>query len=135
MVGSGEASVLRRVTDRCRPSEPDHGEHLLFSGRIHPGKGTAQAIAVAQRTRRRLDIAGIVQDGTPVIAHDRGSMGELIRHGVDGCLTADIDGAVAAVELVGSLDRAQIRASARQRFDRATMVQRYASVYEDLLRH
>jgi len=170
---------------------PEPGEHLLFFGRIHPDKGTAPAIAVAARTGRRLDIAGIVQDhdyfrdevvphldddhvrylgpvdasrrsellggahallhlidfeepfglsvaealacGTPVIAHDRGSMRELIRHGVDGFLTTDVADAVAAVELVGSLDRAEIQSSARHRFDRATMVQRYADVYEGLV--
>ncbi len=38
------------------------GEHLLYFGRIHPDKGTAHAIEVAQRTGRRLDIAGIIQD-------------------------------------------------------------------------
>jgi glycosyltransferase involved in cell wall biosynthesis len=38
------------------------GEHLLFFGRIHPDKGTAQAIDVAARCGRRLVIAGIVQD-------------------------------------------------------------------------
>ena len=36
--------------------------YLLFFGRIHPEKGTAEAIAVAHRTGRRLVIAGIVQD-------------------------------------------------------------------------
>jgi glycosyltransferase involved in cell wall biosynthesis len=41
---------------------PRPGEHLLFFGRIHPDKGTAQAIEVARRCGRRLDIAGIVQD-------------------------------------------------------------------------
>ena len=41
---------------------PDPGEHLLFFGRIHPDKGTAQAIEVAARTGRKLVIAGIVQD-------------------------------------------------------------------------
>jgi glycosyltransferase involved in cell wall biosynthesis len=41
---------------------PHPGEHLLFFGRIHPDKGTAQAIEVAQRCGRRLVIAGIVQD-------------------------------------------------------------------------
>lgn len=41
---------------------PDPGEHLLFFGRIHPDKGTAQAIDVARRCGRRLDIAGIIQD-------------------------------------------------------------------------
>ena len=38
------------------------GDHLLYFGRIHPDKGTADAIEVARRTGRRLDIAGIVQD-------------------------------------------------------------------------
>ena len=41
---------------------PDPGEHLLFFGRIHPDKGTAQAIEVAARTGRSLVIAGIIQD-------------------------------------------------------------------------
>ena len=41
---------------------PDPGEHLLFFGRIHPDKGTAEAIEVARRAGRRLVIAGIVQD-------------------------------------------------------------------------
>ena len=70
-----------------------------------------------------------------MIAHDRGSMGELIHDGVDGFLTGDVDAAVEAVDRVGSLDRARIRASAHQRFDRSTMVRNYAAVYDDLLRH
>lgn len=41
---------------------PHPGEHLLFFGRIHPDKGTADAIAVARATGRPLVIAGIVQD-------------------------------------------------------------------------
>ena len=38
------------------------GEYLLFFGRIHPEKGTHEAIQVAQRVGRKLVIAGIVQD-------------------------------------------------------------------------
>ena len=41
---------------------PVPGDHLLYFGRIHPDKGTAEAIEVARRAGRRLDIAGIVQD-------------------------------------------------------------------------
>jgi glycosyltransferase involved in cell wall biosynthesis len=41
---------------------PSPGPHLLFFGRIHPHKGTAEAIAVAARAGRPLVIAGIVQD-------------------------------------------------------------------------
>jgi len=128
---------------------------LLFFGRIHPDKGTAEAIEVAAQAGMPLIIAGIIQDeeyfdrfvkprvdgeqvryigpvgpetrggllggarallhlisfdepfgfsvveamacGTPVIAHPRGSMSELIRQGETGFLVGSIDEAVAAV--------------------------------------
>lgn len=38
------------------------GEDLVFLGRIHPDKGTEEAIKIAQRCGRRLLIAGIIQD-------------------------------------------------------------------------
>ena len=167
------------------------GEHLLFFGRIHPDKGTAEAIEVARRCDRRLIIAGIVQDegyyrdqvaphvdgdrvcfvgavaaeeranvlggahallhlidfdepfgysvveamacGTPVIAYKRGSMAELVEHGVSGYLVTDAAEAAEAVGEVDRLDRARIRALARRRFDRATMVAAYVQVYEGVL--
>ncbi len=37
-------------------------DDLLFFGRMHPDKGAAEAIAVAQATGRRLNLYGIVQD-------------------------------------------------------------------------
>lgn len=37
-------------------------DYLLFFGRIHPDKGTAEAIAIAKRSNRKLIIAGIIQD-------------------------------------------------------------------------
>ncbi|WP_442796058.1 glycosyltransferase family 4 protein [Pelobium manganitolerans] len=37
-------------------------DNLLFFGRIHPDKGTAEAIAIAKKSNRKLIIAGIVQD-------------------------------------------------------------------------
>ena len=48
-------------TDASR-SHPSPGDHLLFFGRIHPDKGTADAIEVARRGRPPLVIAGIIQD-------------------------------------------------------------------------
>ncbi|PXX06552.1 glycosyltransferase involved in cell wall biosynthesis [Mycolicibacterium moriokaense] len=171
---------------------PSPGEHLLFFGRIHPDKGTAQAIEVARRCGRRLDIAGIIQDeqyfrdevephidgeqvrylgavekseraevlgsarallhlidfdepfgysvveamacGTPVIANSRGSMGELISHGVTGFLVDDIDLAEAAVASAGELDRRAIAELAADRFTVATMVDKYVKVYRDVIR-
>jgi glycosyltransferase involved in cell wall biosynthesis len=41
-------------------AEPD--DYLLYFGRIHPEKGTAEAIEIAKRSDRRLLIAGLIQD-------------------------------------------------------------------------
>jgi glycosyltransferase involved in cell wall biosynthesis len=38
------------------------GDYLLFFGRIHPDKGTAEAIQIAIKSKKKLLIAGIIQD-------------------------------------------------------------------------
>lgn len=42
--------------------DPVGSEDLLYFGRIHPDKGTREAIDVARRSGRRLHLYGIVQD-------------------------------------------------------------------------
>ena len=37
-------------------------DYLLFFGRIHPDKGTAEAIQISKQSKKRLIIAGIIQD-------------------------------------------------------------------------
>jgi glycosyltransferase involved in cell wall biosynthesis len=49
-----------RVADFTFSAHPE--DYLLFFGRIHPDKGTAEAIDIARRSGKRLLIAGIVQD-------------------------------------------------------------------------
>ena len=41
---------------------PNAGEYLLFFGRIHSDKGAYEAIQIAKKSKRRLIIAGIIQD-------------------------------------------------------------------------
>lgn len=48
---------LHEFTLRTEP-----GQYLLYFGRIHPDKGTREAVELARRTGRRLVLAGIVQD-------------------------------------------------------------------------
>ena len=44
------------------PYDPDGGDGLVAFGRIHPDKGTHEAIEIARRTGRQLTICGIVQE-------------------------------------------------------------------------
>jgi len=49
-----------RTADFSFNASPD--DYLLYFGRIHPDKGTFDAIEMAKRSKRRLLIAGIIQD-------------------------------------------------------------------------
>ena len=167
--------------------------YLLFFGRIHPDKGTAEAIEVARRAQLPLLIAGIVQDedyfdsrvkphidgdhvrflgavspdgreavlggarallhlinfdepfgfsvveamacGTPVIAHRRGSMPELIVDGENGYLVDTLEGAVEAVRGAERLDPDKVRSSVEHRFDVQRMVDEYIAVYRHVVRN
>ena len=71
--------------------------------------------------------------GTPVIAFDRGSMGELIDEGTTGMVVADVDAAVDAAGRVGVFDRTAIRARAVDRFGCDRMVDEYVAVYEQVI--
>ncbi len=167
------------------------GDYLLFFGRIHPDKGTAKAIEVADRIGLPLTIAGIIQDrdyfenqveprldgdriryvgpvaaedrnallgnarallhlinfdepfgfsvveamacGTPVIAHSRGSMAEIIESGRNGFLVDSIGDAIRAVETAAGIDRNAVRASVEHRFGVDRMVDQYLDVYRRII--
>jgi glycosyltransferase involved in cell wall biosynthesis len=56
------ATVHHGIDLAALPLSASAGDALVSFGRIHPYKGTAEAIAIAQRAGRRLLICGIVQD-------------------------------------------------------------------------
>jgi glycosyltransferase involved in cell wall biosynthesis len=185
------ANVYHGVDPAELPFDAAGGDSLVSFGRIHPDKGTAEAIEIAARAGRRLVICGIVHDrayfhervephvdgdrvaylgsvgpgqraeilgqsaallhpvafaepfglsvveammcGTPVIAFERGSLGEIVDSGSTGYLVAGVAEAVAAVERTVALDRAACRQVAERRFSAARMVDDYLHVYEAVL--
>jgi glycosyltransferase involved in cell wall biosynthesis len=187
------ATIHHGINMQAFAVRPRPGDYLLFFGRIHPDKGTAEAIEVAERAGMPLTIAGIIQDsdyfdrlvkprvdgeqvryigpvgpeargdllggarallhlidfdepfgfsvveamacGTPVIAHPRGSMPELIRDGENGFLVGSIGEAVAAVHASGRMDPMAVRTSVERRFDVNRMVDEYLAVYHRVVEH
>lgn len=67
--------------------------------------------------------------GTPVIAFDRGSVPEVIRHGVSGFIVNSVDEAARAVESLHMIDRPDCRAEFEQRFAASRMARDYLDVY------
>lgn len=166
-------------------------DYLLFFGRIHPDKGTYDAIQIAKACNKQLIIAGIIQDenyynekikplidggqivfaghadaakrkellgnatallhpiyfnepfglsvaeamfcGTPVIAYNRGSMPELIRHEVSGFLVNNIDEAVSAVKKLSTINRKDCYNYATEKFSYEKMIDEYIDVYKKIL--
>ena len=87
------ATVHHGVDPDQLPFSPTGGDDLVCLGRIHPDKGTAEAIDIAQRAGRRLLICGIV--------HDRSYFEEQVLPRVDG-------ERVVYVGSVGPRERAQV---------------------------
>jgi glycosyltransferase involved in cell wall biosynthesis len=176
------------ISDFTFNGGPD--DYLLFFGRIHPDKGTAEAIEIARKSKRKLIISGIIQDtayfkekvepflnedvlytghsgpekrnellgkasallhpinfdepfglsvaeammcGTPVIAFNRGSMPELIKHEETGFLVNSADEAVAAVKNLNELNRENCRHWSVSQFSRDKMVADYIKCYKQIL--
>jgi glycosyltransferase involved in cell wall biosynthesis len=70
--------------------------------------------------------------GTPVIAFNRGSVPEIVEHGVTGLIVEDEAAAVAAVPRAGKLSRASVRRSFERRFTARRMAEDYLALYRRL---
>ncbi|WP_134090063.1 glycosyltransferase family 4 protein [Olivibacter sp. XZL3] len=80
-----------------------------------------------------LSVAEAMLCGTPVIAMNRGSMPELIRHGSTGFLVNSLEEAVKAVSHIGSLSREACFLWAKSQFTLEKMTADYLSVYRRML--
>ncbi len=116
------------------------GESVQFLGPVG-ASGRAELLASAHALLHLIDfdepfgysVVEAMASGTPVIAHNRGSMSELIEHGTSGFLVDDRHDAIEAVDLAGFVDRGAIRDGAIARFDVATMVSEYVALYRAVL--
>lgn len=80
-----------------------------------------------------LSVIEAMASGTPVIATNRGSMPELIEHGVNGFLVDDIPDALRAIDRLDEIDRAQVRKTVADRFSIERMVDAYIDLYQRIV--
>lgn len=71
--------------------------------------------------------------GTPVIASRRGSMPELIEHGVNGFLVDSLGEANQAIERIDKIDRSSVRRTVAERFTIDRMTDAYLALYRRIL--
>ncbi len=125
-----EAYFAERVQPRI------DGDRVRYVGAVGPdARGALLGGAVALLHLISFDepfgfaVVEAMACGTPVIAHARGSMPELIRPGENGYLVDSGDEALEAIHAAARLDRAAVRASVLGRFDVMRMVDAYIEVY------
>ena len=70
--------------------------------------------------------------GTPVIAFNRGSVPEIVEDGLTGFIVEDVEGAMAAVSRLHTLDRGRVRRRFEERFTARRMAEDYLAVYRSL---
>jgi len=71
--------------------------------------------------------------GTPVIATRRGSVPEIMQHGVTGWIVDDPAEAIEAARRIDQIDRRRCREAFERRFTAAKMATRYVQVYQALI--
>lgn len=71
--------------------------------------------------------------GTPVIAHRRGSVPEIVEQGATGWITGDEDGLVDAIGRIADLDRERCRQAVETRFSAQRMVADHVRLYRSLV--
>ena len=70
--------------------------------------------------------------GTPVIAYNRGSVPEIVEHGVTGFIVENEAEAVAALAKLDDLPRDQVRRRFEERFTARRMAEDYLDVYRSI---
>jgi glycosyltransferase involved in cell wall biosynthesis len=71
--------------------------------------------------------------GTPVLAFGRGSVPEVVSHGICGLVVHDVEGAVRAAREVGSMNRACCRSFFEERYLVSRMAGDYLEIYRKLV--
>lgn len=71
--------------------------------------------------------------GTPVLAFPKGSAPEIVQHGLNGYLCADLDELVAAIGAAGNLVRDRCRSDAEERFSMERLAKDHVAVYRTLV--
>jgi glycosyltransferase involved in cell wall biosynthesis len=116
------------------------GDRVVYAGEVdHDARvalmGGARALLYPVQAGEPfgLVLAEAMACGTPVAALDRGAVPELVDEGVTGRVFESLDALVDGLPAVMALDRALVRARARDRFGPDRMIDAYAGVYGRLV--
>jgi glycosyltransferase involved in cell wall biosynthesis len=71
--------------------------------------------------------------GTPVIAWNRSSMGEIVEDGKSGFLVSSVEEMASRIKDLHQIDNRECRARAERLFDSKKMAENYVALYQRLV--
>jgi glycosyltransferase involved in cell wall biosynthesis len=120
--------------------QPFLDEQVQFIGHVGPekrnellGKAYALLHPISFNEPFGLSVAEAMLCGTPVIAYNRGSMPELIRHGYSGFLVNNINEAAETVKEIKNIKRSDCYEWAKSMFSQEKMVSDYIKAYKQII--
>jgi len=116
------------------------GDRVVFLGAVGPAR-RQEVLGHARALLHLIDfdepfgfsVVEAMACGTPVIAHPRGSMPEIVKPGVNGFLVETLDEAVGAAADATRLDRTAVRRSIEGRFEADRMIDDYLHLYRQVI--
>lgn len=115
-----------RTATYVGPVGPDERRSLL-------GRAAGLLHLVSFEEPFGLSVVEAMACGTPVVAHPRGALPEIVTDGHDGFLVDDADQAVDAVAALPTLDRNRVRATVETRFTHRRMAGEYLALYRKIV--
>ncbi|RFM29564.1 glycosyltransferase family 4 protein [Deminuibacter soli] len=123
---------------RIKPHLDQH--NIVYRGNVGPEErnyllGHAMALLhpISFDEPFGLSVAEALMCGTPVIAFNRGSMKELIKHGKTGFLVTNNKEAIAAIGKLSHINRYNCHRTALAQFSRHSMATHYRKLYQQIL--
>ncbi|RFZ85910.1 glycosyltransferase family 4 protein [Mucilaginibacter terrenus] len=120
--------------------EPHFSDQIQYIGPAGPDKrnellGNALALLhpINFAEPFGMSVAESMLCGTPVIAFNKGSMPELIKHEKTGFLVNNVDEAVEVIDQLGSINRQECADWAKSKFSKEKMAEDYFKLYQQIL--
>jgi glycosyltransferase involved in cell wall biosynthesis len=133
--GGPDVDYAREVIAQC------DGKQIEYVGPVNDaqknemlGRSACMLMPIDWEEPFGIVMAEALACGTPVLGFARGSVPEVVEHGVTGFHCTDLDSMVAAVGRIPELKRSESRRAAEQRFSNDVIVGQYEALYLDLSR-
>ena len=98
------------------------------------GKAAAFLMPILWNEPFGIVMAEAMACGTPVIGFGRGSVPEVVKHGINGYICHTLQQMIESVEKINDISRLEVRNDAEQRFSASVIADEYLKIYRQIIK-